>query len=230
MTSGGWFLLAGYVFAATGAFALTTWVSITGFGLFAGTGLAMLYVASLAPLMQWFPTRRGLVSAASGRRVPAPSRCWWFIAWCTGCGFGLGALVVPYLTNALLDAAPATNRGAALSFIYVGVLLFGVCALASFVQRCPPTPNYEVDGVSMDTIAGTEMLGALDADAHDRLRSAMQMSLPDAIVNREFLRLWVVFFGASIAGGKRYRAACVPPVDPCPRSPRPDPDPHVHAW
>ncbi|KAJ3111613.1 hypothetical protein HDU96_005519, partial [Phlyctochytrium bullatum] len=133
----------GNLVTALGVWAKQISIVYIGYGVFAGAGLGVAYIAPVSPLQKWFPEIRGL---AAGFAV---------------CGFGGGSIIAPYTQKALIgpDFAklgdPGKNLGVPLTFVVLGSVYFVLMVGAGVVLRMPP-PGYEVNGITIDTVKGAE--------------------------------------------------------------------------
>ncbi|KAJ3407899.1 hypothetical protein HDV05_005235 [Chytridiales sp. JEL 0842] len=131
----------GQLVTALGLYVKQIAVVYIGYGLFAGAGLGISYIAPVSPLQKWFPEMRGL---AAGLAV---------------CGFGGGSIIAPYTQKALIGADYALkeipNLGVPLTFVILGASYFVLMSLAALTLRMPPH-GYEVKGITIETIKGSE--------------------------------------------------------------------------
>ena len=147
-----------------------------GYGVIGGAGLGISYIAPVSPLQKWFPELRGL---AAGLAV---------------CGFGAGSIFSPYTQKALIGPTYATtgqqNLGIPLTFVILGSCYFVMMCVCAFVLRMPP-PNYEVKGITINTIKGAE---------DESLGKVFHMSLNQALLSREYTLMYFMFMCNELTG------------------------------
>jgi OFA family oxalate/formate antiporter-like MFS transporter len=88
------------------------------YGVFCGFGVGIGYNAVIAAVTRWFPDRPGM---ASGLLMM---------------GFGFGGIVLGSVVNALVKAG-----GIFSAFLRLGIMVWAVMALGSFLVKAPPPPE-----------------------------------------------------------------------------------------
>ncbi|KAJ1562711.1 hypothetical protein HK096_004969, partial [Nowakowskiella sp. JEL0078] len=192
---------AGNLLAGLGVFTKQMWLVYIGYGIVAGMGLGIGYIAPVSPLQKFFPEMRGI---AAGLAV---------------CGFGGGSIIAPFTQLALIGSSYTkdlnTVVGVPLTFVILGSCYFVIMILAGSVLRMPP-PGYQVKGITIDTIAGAENISSVPGSGTQTLtnkdpeaiveetsvvkKDPFAMTLPNSLGSREFWLMYCMFFGSQIAG------------------------------
>ncbi|GJJ76536.1 MFS transporter, OFA family, oxalate/formate antiporter [Entomortierella parvispora] len=170
----------GNMIAAIGIHTKVMGVIYFGYGVIGGTGLGLSYISPVSALQKWFPDRRGL---AGGFAV---------------CGFGAGSIALAKVPGPLKAEIGLTN-----TFITLGCIYFGIMLFCCFIFRVPP-PGFTVNGLDVyrnkvDENGDVEAFKSEKSASNIRDPSAT-MSLSKAILSREYLLIYLMFFGNEIAG------------------------------
>ncbi|KAG0048523.1 hypothetical protein BGZ83_006540 [Gryganskiella cystojenkinii] len=151
-----------------------------GYGVVGGAGLGLSYISPVSALQKWFPDRRGL---AGGFAV---------------CGFGAGSIALAKVPGPLSKAIGLTN-----TFITLGCCYFAVMLFCCFIFRVPP-PGFTANGLDVYRNK-VDQNGDIEAYKTDKNASNIRdpsatMSLSKAILSREYILIYLMFFGNEIAG------------------------------
>lgn len=134
------------------------------YGVVAGVGLGVGYIAPVSTLVSWFPDRRGL---ATGLAV---------------LGFGAGALVTGPVANYLIGVTGIAN-----TFYFLGTAYFVVMAAgASYLEK--PPDGWAPAGMDPDELAASDGNGIVVKSDLEHLTAS------EAIRTPQFYLVWVIVF------------------------------------
>jgi MFS family permease len=158
LLAGAGMIIAGVTQSVTGA--------TIGFGLVVGAAMGFGYSAPTPAAVKWFqPHKKGQIAGL----VVA--------------GFGLASVYIAPLTNFLLK-----NFGVSKTFIYEGILFFGIIIILAQVLAFPPRGYVPYGGPAPQTKAGSATSSKLDFTPGEMLRTP------------QFYLLWIMFCFAASAG------------------------------
>ncbi len=141
------------------------WHLYLSYGVIAGFGGGLIYLPPIATAPKWWPDRRAL---ATGFSVV---------------GLGLGSFIMAPLATYIIE-----NIGWRYVFIYAGVVMFVMAAIASLCLKNPP--------------AGWKPAGWIPPDKGDMLSATVQRDFSHRETYRtpQFWLMYLAYFGGSFAG------------------------------
>ncbi|KAF9200520.1 hypothetical protein BGZ49_009222 [Haplosporangium sp. Z 27] len=151
-----------------------------GYGVVGGSGLGLSYISPVSALQKWFPDHRGI---AGGFAV---------------CGFGAGSIAFAKVPLPLAATVGLTN-----CFVTLGCCYFAIMILCCMVFRTPP-PGYTVNGLDIYRNK-VNSNGDIEAFNSEKSASAVEnpasrITLTESIFSRDYILIYIMFFGNSIAG------------------------------
>lgn len=112
----------GFFISALGIYLHQIWLLYLGYGVLGGCGLGLGFNTPIAPLIRWFPDRRGF---ATGMAVM---------------GYGGGAFIAAPMSNALMKYfSSLTSVGVGETFLFLGVLYLLAMSAGALLIRLPPS-------------------------------------------------------------------------------------------
>lgn len=143
---------SGFLVSALGIQLHTVALLYVGYGVLGGCGCGVGFTTPIAPLLRWFPDKRGM---AMGFAIM---------------GFGGGAIVAAPLSIRLMNHfATASSAGVAATFLVLGAIYFVAMTAGSLVLHLPP-PGWTPDG-SAAPAASTAPAAAPHVHANTALRT-----------------------------------------------------------
>lgn len=140
------------------------------FGVIAGVGIGLGYIAPISTLVEWFPDRRGM---ATGMAVM---------------GFGAGALITGPVANVIIQ-----NYGVPMAFFSLGTGYFLLMAAGASYLKKPPD-GWVPEGMDEDEIESDGTKGVTVST------DLAQLTAKEALRTRRYYLVWTVIFINVTAG------------------------------